>query len=125
MVYAGVLLEPYGGGIKKVPCTIQYCFAAGGMAMLLLVVAERICSRFRNGFVTKVFEGAGKNPLMSYIAFNCMVLPLMELSGAIYLYRMAYPQGVHWAGFVRSVVIVLFTMWIVGVFTRKKIFWKA
>ena len=125
MVYAGVLLEPYGGGIKKVPCTIQYCFAAGGMAMLLLYVAERICCRFRNGFIARVFEGAGKNPLMSYIAFNCMVLPLMELSGLIYLYRMAYPQGVHWAGFLRSVVVVLFTMWIVGLFTRKKIFWKA
>ena len=125
MVYAGVLLEPYGGGIKKVPCTIQYCFAAGGMAMLLLYVAERICCGFRNGFITKVFEGAGKNPLMSYIAFNCMVLPLMELSGLIYLYRMAYPQGVHWAGFLRSVFVVLLTMWIVGLFTRKKIFWKA
>ena len=125
MVYAGVLLEPYGGGIKKVPCTIQYCFAAGGMAMLLLYVAERICCGFRNGFITKVFEGAGKNPLMSYIAFNCMVLPLMELSGLIYLYRMAYPQGVHWAGFLRSVLVVLFAMWIVGLFTRKKIFWKA
>ena len=125
MVYAGVLLEPYGGGIKKVPCTIQYCFAAGGMAMLLLVMAERICSRFRNGFITRVFEGAGKNPLMSYIAFNCMVLPLMELSGLIYLYRMAYPQGVHWAGFIRSVVVVLLTMWVVSAFTRKKIFWKA
>ena len=125
MVYAGVLLEPYGGGIKKVPCTIQYCFAAGGMAMLLLYVAERICCRFRNGFITKVFEGAGKNPLMSYIAFNCLVLPLIELSGLIYLYRMAYPQGVHWAGFLRSVFVVLLTMWIVGLFTRKKIFWKA
>ena len=125
MVYAGVLLEPYGGGIKKVPCTIQYCFAAGGMAMLLLYVAERICCKFRNGFITKVFEGAGKNPLMSYIAFNCLVLPLIELSGLIYLYRMAYPQGVHWAGFLRSVFVVLLTMWIVGLFTRKKIFWKA
>ena len=93
--------------------------------MLLLYVAERICSRFGNGFITKVFEGAGKNPLMSYIAFNCMVLPLMEVSGLIYLYRMAYPQGVHWAGFLRSVAVVLFTMWVVGVFTRKKIFWKA
>ena len=125
MVYAGVLLEPYGGGIKKVPCTIQYCFAAGGMAMLLLVVAERICSRFPKGFVVGIFEGAGKNPLMSYIAFNCMVMPIMQITGAIQLYRMAYPQGMHAVGFVRSVVAVLFTMWIVGVFTRKKIFWKA
>ena len=125
MVYAGVLLEPYGGGIKKVPCTIQYCFAAGGMAMLLLVVAERICSRFPKGFVVGIFEGAGKNPLMSYIAFNCMVMPIMQITGAIQLYRMAYPQGMHAVGFVRSVVAVLFTMWIVGLFTRKKIFWKA
>ncbi len=125
MILVGEIIEPYGGGIKKVPCTIQYCFATGGMAMMLLVVADYICSRFPVSFLTGIFEKAGKNPLMCYIAFGCLVQPLMKLTGAISLYRMAYPQGMHLIGFLRSAVMVLFTMWVVGLFTRRGIFWKA
>lgn len=125
MILAGEIIEPYGGGIKKVPCTIQYCLATGGMAMMLLVVADFICSRFPALFLTGIFEKAGKNPLMCYIAFGCFVFPLMQITGAAYLYKLAYPQGMPLAGFLRSVVMVLFTMWIVGLFTKRKIFWKA
>lgn len=125
LIFLGVVAEPYGGGIKKVPCTIQYCFATAGMAMLMLVVSDWVCRKFPASFLTGVMERAGKNPLMCYIAFNCLVLPLMNITGAVYLYRLAYPQGMHLVGFVRSVVMVLFTMWIVGLFTKRKIFWKA
>lgn len=125
MILVGAVIEPYGGGIKKVPCTIQYCFATGGMAMMLLVVADYICSCFPTSFLTGILEKAGKNSLMCYIAFGCFVFPLMQISGASYLYKLAYPQGMHLVGFLRSVVMVLFTMWVVGLFTRKKIFWKA
>lgn len=125
LIFLGVVIEPYGGGIKKVPCTIQYCFATAGMAMLLLIVSDWICRKFPVSFLTGIMERAGKNPLMCYIAFNCLVLPLMNITGAVYLYRLAYPQGMHLLGFVRSVAAVLFTMWIVGLFTKKRIFWKA
>jgi len=62
---------------------------------------------------------------MCYIAFSCLVQPLMEITGAIYLYRLAYPEGMHLVGFLRSAAVVLLTMWIVGQFTKRKIFWKA
>lgn len=125
LIMAGEIIEPCGGGIRKVPCTIQYCLATCGMSMLLLIVADYICSRLPGSFVVGVFEGAGKNPLMCYIAFDCLVLPLMKITGAVQLYRMAYPEGMHLVGFIRSAVVVLFTMWVVGLFTRKRIFWKA
>ena len=125
LVVVGEVIEPYGGGIKKVPCTIQYCFATAGMAMMLLVVSDYICSRFPAVFFTGIFEKAGKNPLMCYIAYGCFVFPLMKVTYASELYRLAYPQGMHLVGLLRSVIMVLFTMWVVGLFTRKKIFWKA
>lgn len=125
LIIAGEIIEPYGGGIKKVPCTIQYCLATCGMAMLLLMVSDWICHKIPGSFFVKIFHRAGKNPLMCYIAFSGFVLPLMQVSGAIYLYKMAYPEGMHTLGFIRSVAAVLFTMWIVGLFTQKKIFWKA
>jgi hypothetical protein len=49
----------------------------------------------------------------------------MKVTYASELYRLAYPQGMHLVGLLRSVIMVLFTMWVVGLFTRKKIFWKA
>ncbi len=125
LIIAGEIIEPCGGGIKKVPCTIQYCLATCGMAMMLLLVADYICHNIPGSFFVKTFQRAGKNPLMCYIAFDCFVMPLMKITGAIYLYRMAYPEGMHLIGFIRSAAAVVFTMWVVGLFTKKKIFWKA
>ena len=125
LIVAGEIIEPYGGGIKKVPCTIQYCLATCGMAMMLLIVSDYICHKIPGSFFVKTFQRAGKNPLMCYIAFDCFIMPLMKITGAIHLYRMAYPKGMHLIGFIRSAAAVVFTMWTVGQFTRKKIFWKA
>ncbi len=125
LIIAGELMEPYGGGIKKVPCTIQYCLATCGMATMLLIASDYLCHRWGNSFFVKLYERAGKNPLMCYIAYTCMLYPLMEITGAIALYKAAYPNGMHAIGFIRSAVTVLFTMWIVGLFTKRKIFWKA
>ena len=125
LILTGELIEPYGGGIKKVPCTIQYCLATCGMAAMLLIASDFICNMAGNSFLVKIFHRAGKNPLMCYIAYTCMMLPIMQITGAIALYRAAYPQGMHTIGFIRSALMVLFTMWIVGLFTKRKIFWKA
>lgn len=125
LILVGEIIEPMNGGIKKVPCTIQYCLATCGMATLLLIVADYICQKLPGNFVVKVFAGAGKNPLMSYIAYSSFVMPLMNITGAIYLYRLAYPSGMHLLGFLRSVLMVFFTMWVVSLFSNRKIFWKA
>jgi hypothetical protein len=95
------------------------------MAMMLLIVSDFICHKIPGSFFVKTFQRAGKNPLMCYIAFDCFIMPLMKITGAIHLYRMAYPKGMHLIGFIRSAAAVVFTMWTVGQFTRKKIFWKA
>ena len=125
LIIAGEIIEPYGGGIKKVPCTIQYCLATCGMAMMLLMVSDWICHKIPGSFFVNTFQRAGKNPLMCYIAFDCLVMPLLKITGAIALYRWAYPQGMHLVGFIRSATAVVFTMWVVGLFTKRKIFWKA
>ena len=125
LILAGEIIEPYGGGIKKVPCTIQYCLATSGMAAMLLIASDYLCHKAGNSFLVKVFERAGKNPLMCYIAYTCMLLPIMRITGAIALYKAAYPEGMPVIGFIRSALVVLLTMWIVGLFTKRKIFWKA
>lgn len=125
LLVCGLLLEPLWGGIKKVPCTVQYCFSTCGMSILLLMVSDYVCKYIPKSFLVNTYTGAGRNPLMSYIAFDSLIVPLMKATGFITLYQAAYPSGMPGIGILRAAVAVFFTMWVVSVFSRKKIFWKA
>lgn len=125
LLFCGLVLEPLWGGIKKVPCTVQYCFATCGISTLLLMVSDYICKYIPKSFLVNTFTGAGCNPLMSYIAFDSLIVPLMKITGFISLYQAAYPTTMPFLGILRGAVTVFFTMWMVSIFTRKKIFWKA
>lgn len=121
----GLVMIVIEGSITKVPCTISYCFVTGAICIALLVVCDFICSKIPGNFIVKTFAGAGQNPLMSYIAFDNLLVPLMKASGLIALYKAAYPQGMHLVGVLRAAITVFFTMYIVSLFSKKKIFWKA
>lgn len=125
LLFCGMLLDYGEGSIKKVPCTVAYCFASGGLGVFLLLAADSICRHFPASWPVAVFSGAGQNPLMAYVAFNSLVLPLMKATGFIALYRAAYPAGYPGLGVLRAAVITVFTMWVVAQFSRRRIFWKA
>ena len=125
LLVCGLIIEPVGGRIRKVPCTIQYCLATCAVSILLLMVSDYVCKYIPGSLLVKIFSGAGKNPLMSYIAFDNLVIPALKLTGLIVLYRAAYPADMPLLGLLRAALAVLFTMWLVSLFTRRKIFWKA
>lgn len=125
LLVCGLIIEPVDGGLKKVPCTIQYCLVTCALSILLLMFCDYVCKHIPNSLPVKIFTGAGKNPLMSYIAFDSFIMPLMKLTGLIYLYQMAYPAGMIWAGIIRAACIVLVTMWCVSLLSKRKIYWKA
>lgn len=127
LIVWGVVLSAIEGGMKKVPCTISYCLATCGISILLLLVADYICKWLPGSLFVKVFSGAGQNPLMSYIAFDSLVVPFMKATGIISFYTSLYsaPDGNVALGLLRAAVAVLFTMWLVSCFSRKGIFWKA
>lgn len=116
------------GSIKKVPCTISYCFITLGISLYLLLLLHYILPKMQNSklsLLTRIFSGAGSNPLMSYIAFGSFVIPFFKLTGLIFVYQAAYPPGYPWIGVARAVVAVLFTMSLVALMSEKKIFWRA
>lgn len=125
LLVTGLILDPIDGGLKKVPCTIQYCFVTCALSIFLLMFCDYVCKFIPGSLLVKTFTGAGKNPLMSYIAFDSFIMPLMKLTGFIYLYRMAYPNGMYGLGIIRAAAIVFFTMWCVSVLSYKRIIWKA
>ena len=123
----GLVLYMFGyeGGLKKVPATLSYCFTMGGLSVVLLLLLNFLSEKLPGSFFVRTFSGAGANPLMSYVAFGQFVVPLMNLSLFIYIYQWVYPSGWPWIGVLRAFLIVLFTMWLVAIMSRRKLYWRA
>lgn len=121
----GILIDPFEG-IKKVPCTISYCFVTFGLGVFLLMFMDFVCRYAGRSYAVRLFTGAGSNPLMSYIAHTSFTMPVLKLTGLIVLYQAAYKSGMNpWIGVGRSAVVVLITMGLVAWLSERKIFWKA
>ena len=121
----GLFFIQIEGGISKVPCTVGYCLVTCGISMILLLFSFYLCAFCDNSFLVGIFSGAGKNPLMSYIAFGNFVMPLLHVTGAITLYNPLSLAGSPLSGTIRAAVMVIFTMWIVSWAGKKNIYWKA
>ncbi len=125
LAVAGSVIILAEGSITKVPCTIAYCFITTSISIYLLMITDWVSHKMRSSYMVRIFAGAGSNPLMSYIAFGSFVMPLFKLTGFIYIYQAAYPQGYPWIGVLRAAMAVLFTMAIVALASEKKVFWRA
>src|SRR5574344_123283 len=120
-----LIMDPLDDGIRKVPCTISYCFSTFVISIFLLMICDLICKFLPHSLFTNIFSGAGKNPLMSYVAYYLLIIPIIKLAGVAGLYEAAYLAGDPMMGIARAAVAVLFTMWIVSLFSKKNIYWKA
>ena len=125
LLIAGLLLDPYEGGIKKVPATFAYCFTMGGISILLLLSFHYLCRLLPGSFFVRVFSGAGANPLMSYVVFSHFIMPAINLTFLLRAYRAAYPQSEPWIGVLSAFIFVLLTMYLVSILSRKGVFWRA
>lgn len=125
MILIGLILEPVEGGIKKDPVTASYLFITGGISICWLCFLEFICRKSENLYIVKLFSSAGSNPLLAYVATTWFVLPLLQVSFLIIPYNWLYPDGYHWVGVIRAIILVLIVMSLVAWASRKKIFWRA
>ena len=118
----GLLMDPLDNGIKKVPCTISYCFVSFGISALLLI-ALNFVAQIKANPLQRIFAGAGTNPLMSYVAYYILLLPILKLTGIMTWLQEITASPL--AGVARAALLVLISMWIVSLFSRKRIFWRA
>ena len=118
----GLLMDPLDNGIKKVPCTISYCFVSFGISALLLI-ALNFAAQIRSNPLQRIFAGAGANPLMSYVAYYILLLPILKLTGTMTWLQEITASPL--AGVARAALLVLISMWIVSLFSQKRIFWRA
>lgn len=125
LILSGLWIERFEPGLTKVPCSFSYCFVSGGAALLLLLWLHYLSGMVPGAFFLKIFSGAGANPLMSYVAHAMFVSPILGITFLNILYNRANPEGYPWIGTLSAFVLVLFTMWLVSLVSRKKIYWRA
>ena len=118
----GLLLDPFDGGTKKVPETFAWFFQGTGVAMFLLV-AFLLAFSGRRPRPLQLLVDNGQNPMLAYVMFGMVILPLLGLTTAkqaIDAMELAPAAALSW-----SVAVTLAVAVAVSAFTRRKVFWRS
>jgi predicted acyltransferase len=119
----GLLLDPYEGGTRKLPPTFSWFFICTGLGTFLIAMLIVTSEWLQKSRVLRLLADTGQNPMIAYVGYGMIALPLLGLSGindAIYR-REPGP----WALFAWGVVVTLVIAFMVQFFTRRRLFWRT
>lgn len=118
----GLVLEPFEGGIKKVPDTLTYYFTVTGVTMMLLVLLTTIIdSLHRRRWVNALID-VGHNPLLAYVLYTVLINSALELVPVLRQDPATSSPG--WS-LVRSAFVVVAVVLIVRAMSRRRIYWRT
>lgn len=117
LLFLGLFAEAFEGGIKKDPATLSYLLLTPGLAFFMLVVLQRLQFAAAGKAVTRYLATNGRNPVLAYVTGGLLLLPLLQLSGAISWYQALL--GKPWTGFLAGVLFTGLVSVITVFFTRK------
>lgn len=117
----GMLMEPFQGGIKKVPGTLSYYFTMAGASMLLLSSFVITVDLLRQQKLVQWLIDVGQNPMIAYIVYSIFITAMLGLiPGSWEVLRGSPVQSL-----LRSFIAVALVVLIVRFLTRRRIFWRA
>ncbi|GEM_PF-504882 len=120
-VFIGLLIEPLGGGIKKIPGTMSYYLTMAGNAMCLLAAFAIVFDILHTGRrIIKPFVEVGQNSMMGYMLLPMFVIPILSTAN-LYVHGVKTPAAAIIRGALMMCVVAAFT----GFFSRRKIFWRT
>ncbi|MFA6617575.1 MAG: DUF5009 domain-containing protein [Candidatus Neomarinimicrobiota bacterium] len=123
-VILGLVFEPFGGGIKKDNSTLSYYFLTSGLAYYMLVFFTIMIDIFKKKNIFKILIQNGQNPMIAYVGMMNLLVPLLYISFIFpWLKNISMPYP--WLGFLLACVQTLGLAFIVGFFTRNKLFWRT
>ena len=117
----GLVLDPFEGGIKKVPDTLSYFFTVTGITMMVMVALVAIVDVLGLRKAVRPLIDVGHNPMLVYVLYTVLLNSLLELIPAMRGVLRASPGESILRSLVTTVVVVM----IVQYFTRKRIFWRT
>jgi predicted acyltransferase len=117
----GLWMEPFEGGMKKVPETLSYFFAVTGVSVMLLVALTAVVDGLgRRRWVSALID-VGHNPMLCYVLYTVLLNSALEMIPA---FRGVLRQS---AGEIvlRMVLETLAVILIVRFFARRRIYWRT
>ena len=117
----GLLIEPFEGGIKKVPETLSYFFTVTGLTTMLLVTFAGVVDVMKKAGWARPFIDVGHNPMLCYILFTVFLNSIFEMIPAL----RPVLRGSPGASLLRSVLTVVLVVLIVRAFSRARIYWRT
>ena len=117
----GLFLEPFEGGIHKVPDTLTYFFTITGTTSMLLVALTALIDALGRRKWVAVLIDVGHNPLLLYVLFTILINSLIQLVPALRDFMM----GSVPLEMTRYLVEVLMIVTIVRFMSRKRIYWRT
>ena len=117
----GMFLEPFEGGIKKVPETLSYFVIVAGVTTMLLVSLTALVDGLGKRKWVATLIDVGHNPLMMYVIFSVLMNSALEMIPPL--------RGVlrDSAGEVllRTILETTAAVLIVRYFSRRRIYWRT
>ncbi|MBN2364941.1 MAG: DUF5009 domain-containing protein [Calditrichaeota bacterium] len=120
---AGLIFEPYEGGIKKDKSTVSYYLVTTGMSFFLLTFFSVILDHFSGKKYLKLLIDNGQNPMIAYVGIANFIWPVLGLLSLDSFILQITPGP--WLGFLRGVFYTLLLAFMVSIITRNKIYWKT
>ena len=119
----GLCFEPFEGGIKKSATTISYMFVPLGLGILMLMALMVLIDAFEKRRAAQLLIDTGQNPLVAYIGFGNLILPLWALTGmAAWVDTLALTP---WQGAMVGAFLTLLLALFASAMTRMRIFVRA
>lgn len=119
----GFVLEPFQGGIHKDPSTFSYYFVTSGLTLFLWfgwvwMEQYQVLNRLR-----AVVEDCGRNPMVAYVAFMNLLLPVLSLTGlAGWITALTSSP---WLGVLRGASYTAVVAWLTAITSRRGWLWKT
>ncbi len=118
----GIFLDPFEGGVQKDPTsTLSYYFITAGLAYFLIIAFGILIDLFKIKKGTTLLVENGQNPMIAYVGYSNVILPLLGIFGLVEAIGDLSPAwGLTWA--FASTLLIAF---MVKGFTKLKIFLRT
>jgi len=118
ILFCGLFMEPFQGGIKKDPSTLSYFFISSGIAFIWVHAFMKMETSKLSFFLLPI-QSIGKNALMAYFMAGFLLMPLFNVSGLGDIIGQSTLVLLF-----RSFIVTMVLGAIVHYCTKRGLFWK-
>lgn len=117
----GLWMEPFEGGMKKVPETLSYFFAVTGVSVMLLVALTALVDALGKRRWVGALIDVGHNPMLCYVLYTVLLNSALEMIPPLRGVLRQSAGEIALRMLLETIAVIL----IVRFFARRRIFWRT